>query len=901
MWNIDLMRFERSKEMKRIKVKKWAVVIFLITLFSIFFIKIQGGFQLEKLEEIFAYSKIEDGLFKLEAYNRWNESSGTNNAAKTSYAELKWDKIDNLTQSGYRLFQSEDSGNTWQNQSMNYGKSIKVLNVYPDREDSNNLKTWMEGLNLKSAEGDDLIQVTPMKLTDFNGDPDSLKNNMDEYSYDVIMFGSWDANNGVDISEEAAVATKAFIESGRGVLFGHDTVYKAETGGVKQNWWKYFHDDKNYLGVGHDPAMESIYGVIENSYMTGSEQVKVINDGYLMKYPFEMANELVLTIPYAHNIELSDKSVGTTWAEFANPSGTWPNPIHDDNTWRGGWYLKTNNNVAMIQTGHSNGDSTEDEQKIIANVLYNLAQVSLENSANDYSVKDDKAPDKPVVDIRCGYHDDMSIRIDAKDNGKKYRWYVEADVKDEGIRKSDTVEEEIASNIAGYFYQIVENPSDSSTTTFKKSVEDLKDGYGRITEDKFQLYVAPNNNSTEYTTAKAIVLAKEGNLDKYMQVIAVDRMSNVSDVQTVKIGDLVQQVDFEVERTGDQCKIFNPVLQDSLDGTMETLQINVPKNASVDGVTLPDTWTRSTDKTASGHDSYIYQIKKNNALDVIKGFLADVTMTINSDVDASGVISLTFSKKAGEVNDDSVCWNADIPQKISLKAYDEDDNPLSAGDLVYDQKLRIGGTVTVTPKSLDFYEFLELRNLDGTTRPLSYTVTNTLQKGNLIYSLRKATLHVRQKIIDSSSDIVVPEEGYLNIDNRLNNNGSPTVDPNYQADARVNSGVAPTFTEFVLSTKHLSSGLDQVRINPVIPAFYQYAGHYKTTNVVDPQGQSHELPHSYDTNPITLERQTIDAGVEFWITIYIEPNVDEENKAKTPQPYSWDYKKNDLGSIKPKE
>ena len=37
------------------------------------------------------------------------------------------------------------------------------------------------------------------------------------------------------------------------------------------------------------------------------------------------------------------------------------------------YYLTTWNNTAMIQTGHSRGESTEDERKVLANTLFYLA------------------------------------------------------------------------------------------------------------------------------------------------------------------------------------------------------------------------------------------------------------------------------------------------------------------------------------------------------------------------------------------------------------------------------------------------------------------------------------------------------------------------------------------------
>lgn len=852
----------------------------------------------ETLEKIQASSIVTNGDFRMTANNKWDNSSRTN------HAELEWDEIANLTQTGYRLFQSEDQGLTWTNQSLNYGKSIKVLNVYPDREASNTLKTWMDGLGLQSEDGTNLIQVTPITITEYNSDSEAcLKNSAGDYLYDVIMFGSWDANDYKILEQDAYNSTRDFLDSGRGVLFGHDTLAENNTSKPRgTDYFLEFHDDLG-LGVPDNLKTNNNSWQVASSGWTGSTEVSVINDGYLMKYPFEMENELILDIPYSHSVELSDKSVGVIWSEFINPSTPFPNTPYEDDVWRGGWYLKTNNNLAMIQTGHSNGNSTEDERKIIANVLYNLAQVSLDNDASDYSVIDDEAPDAPSIDIRCGDSGNLNIRLDAQDNGKIYQWYVEADTKDRGLLQSDTVQEEISSNIAGYFYRVTDTPT---TPDFKTEVENKKDSFGRISESQFDLYVSPNDNSVSYPTVSSFTTNEERDSEKYVQVIAVDRMSNVSEVTTVQIKDLVQNVDFEVERTSDEAKLVDVVLDNELDQAMETLEIQVPKHVAIkdfNSLTLPNTWASSLDATPSSYQSYYFTIKDNNSVIVITDFLDSLVFSISTPVNQTGTIKMIFHPVENEESLNDLCWNANIPQKILLTAYDEDNTALPSSDILYDQQLRIGQTITVTPTNMDFYEFLELRETDDTPRGTSYTVSDTYQEGKIIYSLRKAIFHVRQVVLDSSNEIVVPTEGYVKIQNRLfvDNWTEPTLVSDYQANLISSSGRLgdnPIFTDIVVRTNHLSHVMDVIQLSVVVPEFYQYLGYYFTSEVMDPDGVSHIGQAGYDMGDLWIPRMEIDDFNEFWITLYIKPNVDENDTIKTPQPYSWDYKKNDLGKIK---
>ena len=59
------------------------------------------------------------------------------------------------------------------------------------------------------------------------------------------------------------------------------------------------------------------------------------------------------------------------------------------------YYLTTWNNTAMIQTGHSSGESTEDERKVLANTLFYLKQLTHKTEILDNSARDIADPNKP--------------------------------------------------------------------------------------------------------------------------------------------------------------------------------------------------------------------------------------------------------------------------------------------------------------------------------------------------------------------------------------------------------------------------------------------------------------------------------------------------------------------------
>lgn len=1072
---------------KRISTKKKKWVNTSIFCSVVAALLIVGGLYLKKTEskqqpkKIEASTVVTAGDFRLTADNRWD------NGDKKNYAELHWDDVADLTQSGYKLYQSADNGTSWDNRSLMYRKSIRVLNVYPDVDPiigtANTLQDWMDQITA-GTDVENLIQVIPVSITDFNADPDRyLENVAGEYQYDVIMFGTWDNNNHMDISENAAAASVNFIDSGRGVLLGHDTIYRRLT---IINWYDYFSD---YLGIGHDDEMENEFGFISGDYLSGSDKVRILNNGYLMQYPFKLPENGILDIPYSHSTELSDKNIGTVWAEFEDVG---QNPgIYEDDKWRGGWYLKTNNNVAMIQTGHSNGDSSDDERKIIANVLYNLAQVSLENDAIDDTVSDDHAPDAPEAIIRCGNEDTINIKVDAKDNGTEHQFKVEANTRT-GLLTSDIVEETITSNIAGYFYEVTDSPN----TTLADTVGNLKDANGRIDPSHYNLYVAPDDDSVKYETATTFSLSEENTSDNYLHVLAVDRANNISAVSSQQIKDMTQLVDFEIERTANEAKIVELELDNSIENKMKSIEIQIPKHTEIkdfDSLTLPTDWYSFENSETTDYYSFSFAMEDNNSAATIQDFLEDLRFTINDPVNNSGSIKIIFhervytswidengtthyyvfmpemstpgknwfqayncakklkykgltgylatitsedehdfiyaniAKEPGwlggtravlqsgdQINDESevllrtedydldqdswywvngpdtgeifyegkrkseggytpngafsifnesepnnnngeyalqfdkwwndlpgdwgydfynmrgyyvefseygsqvegeevtdVCWNAAIPQKISLQGYVErfgQTQRFDRGDILYDQNLRIGQEKTVTPKEFELYRFLELRDREGdmVLGPLvdeQYTVTNQFQEGAIIYEKSHVKLNVRQVVLDGDDQLVQPTEGYLNLKTLLYDQDTltNTEDPSQLMQTSMPSQLTedvPTFETFFVSTKHMTDERDQLKLELILPDFYEYVNHYLTYAIIDPNGAEHQNKSESDlyANETVYHRIVLEDDEEYFITFYIQPTT----AGQSPQPYSWDYKLNDLGEIKTK-
>lgn len=1052
-----------------------SILVFLIAGVSYYLFQAKN----EPIEKVKASTVVKTGEFRLKVDNKWDDTS------KSNYAELNWDPIPNAS---YRMFQSKD-GTSWNSRSIKYNKHLKVLNIYPDsqyvithtgdQDYADTLKGWIGSLNHVDENGDDYITIDSVRLSDFNADPNQYLTD----AYDVLYVGTFNSNGHQDTNAAGTQAIRRFADTGRGVLFGHDVV--AAVPGLP-----YFNSFSTELGLSGPVSWIHVNGV----------DVKVVNNGFMMQYPYELSKNAKLNVPWTHNSQYFNQNISEEaiiWMTFNQVN-------YNPGNGYAPFYFATKKNFGMIQTADHRADGsipaghpvlsiTEDECRILVNALYHFAQVTTETSAFDYTVSDEE---KPVVDgalIRCGSTGGINVLVEGTDKGSEYQWYIEA-LANGNTKKSDVVKEEIKSNIFGYFYEV----SDSPTSSLETTVEGYKNEFGRITKDMLKdttkngVLVAPDGNLTEYQTDAAFSINENASSEKYVHLVAVDRASNVSEVKSLKISDMIQPVDFQIERTEDEAKIVDLTLDTSIDSKMKSIEVQVPKNTVIKGfssLTLPSTWYSFQNSGTADYDSYSFSMESNNSVATMKTFLEALRFTIKDPVNNSGDIKIILHEKVytswidpqgvvhyytfistpaaadkktwlqaynqskkltyrgltgylatltseeehdfvynniaktfgwlggtrlvktkptvTRINDEEAistsigdysyatniapewywvdgpeagqtffttptlgaggkapdgvyqgfntiggepsngngtgeyclqfaqwntgklwndisfnrldhvagyyvefsqygnqeegeeptdrCWSAAIPQKISVKSYDDQGMLLPGGDILKDQELRINKVEAIQPKELEFYSFIEAREMDDTPRGISYTVSDTYQEGKLIYSTRKLNLNVRQVIQNSNNKLVIPTEGYLTIQNQLHNNGAPAIDGNYQANAAVSSDEAskdPSFTTIILSTSHLGDDNDEVQLSTIIPEFYKYNGYRISEDLT-----THTSAPVITDEKISLSRLDIYNHGEYWITIYLEPNGTNGGKS---QPYSWDYKRNDLGTIKTK-
>ena len=176
------------------------------------------------------------------------------------------------------------------------------------------------------------------------------------------------------------------------------------------------------------------------------------------------------------------------------------------------YYLTTWNNTAMIQTGHSNGNSTEDERKVLANTLFYLKQLTKKTEILDNSARDLENPNKPG-NISTAVNEDNTTNIRFRrpeDNGSTYEYYVKGL---DGAREftSDTKSATITTGVKKYKYQVVEGSADPIEGEWKEAT---------TTGDNENLNIGEVN----YTGTP-----------KYIHIYSIDGAGNESEVYTQKL------------------------------------------------------------------------------------------------------------------------------------------------------------------------------------------------------------------------------------------------------------------------------------------------------------------------------------------------------------------------------
>ena len=569
--------------------------------------------QLKQSEGI-PSTTIKKGDFEL------NGNYSFDDTADSGSVKLNWDKLPNLAD-GYKVKRSTDN-EKWEEISTNYGKKVKILNVYPKDANLNAdfLIGWMAQINAENS-----IAVESVPLSDFNNNPDKyLKADDGSYKYDGLYFGSADSNGGWvagvnDLTEKSQPVVAKFADTGRSIILGHDTITTAGQGG--HPWFNKF-APKLDLWVRGLQNQNNDYTMGTNHIWLSGTQVKFIDpNGDLAQYPNKGLPE-VMDIQQTHTVDqyYLYNSDAIRWMVFLptfsnNGSGSFNEPdylydrqgkkVGDDN-----WYLITKNNYAMIQTGHTTGACTPDEAKIIANTIYYTSTLNTSNSGIDPKAKDNVAPDKPNLTSNDTNNNKFDLTIKSQDNPSYYYYQVTGNVVDATTNKltpksSDVIQQQALSDIKGYFYAIDSN-SNPGTNAANVKYKDSDPSKVDTSAANFLKVTQPNTNGNSANLTNDQLLKNSKN---YIHVVAVDRDNNISTVQTQKISDLV------LSNRSVKVKVWMDSNYNGIIDTNEKIKANMPihifkKNTDDSYEELQQT-TNSTIKTGNDGTCSVNNLQSN--------------------------------------------------------------------------------------------------------------------------------------------------------------------------------------------------------------------------------------------------------------------------------------------------
>ena len=267
---------------------------------------------------------------------------------------LEWNPQDPSNEGNYtyRVFKTNKTtkDNTQVFESIPLKKSIKVLNVYPDVPNSNQLQKWMQDIAVETvaySNPKDVneavttsynfkdgmhMDIARMSLSTFNNkiaeassglESDVLMYDHKNY-YDVVYFGACDSNNGMDLTQKSKNVVESYIDNGYGYLSGHDTALTKSKldkshpyfAALAQKYINIIVADENGSGT-----YDSINFKNLPIDMIKSTKVSVNKKGNLMNYPFRIGEiGTILTVPQSHST--NQFAMGNVWFKYVDDKST---------------------------------------------------------------------------------------------------------------------------------------------------------------------------------------------------------------------------------------------------------------------------------------------------------------------------------------------------------------------------------------------------------------------------------------------------------------------------------------------------------------------------------------------------------------------------------------------------
>lgn len=373
------------------------------------------------------------------------------------------------------------------------------------------LKLWMEGgsyvednekksyEDLSYYNGNKMFDITQMSMKQFNA---KFKTAAQLNDYDVIFFGTWDANGWNDLNETTYKLIKNYIAFGKGVIFGHDTIsYEIANGGIFTNQCEAdnFFKLRGSMGFNTIPEKYEYSSLIKknnngkilpmqyqiwgggdkkDSVTVKFSKSKLTNDSSLTTFPYNLLTEdgqsRDLEVPITHTSWMGLDSDKYNIVSFPhNNYGILPDEtqkIYESNpNMKYNWYLCSSNrnkSCFAIQTGHSKNNSMSDERKLIANVICNAYKKEkikemenyngskLDSSAQDYAPP---AVNDVIITDYIGLK--PVVTFSGQDYGTNYYYRAEIKSIDSAkVYKSGIKNVTVETGIKNYYYTVDAKP-----------------------------------------------------------------------------------------------------------------------------------------------------------------------------------------------------------------------------------------------------------------------------------------------------------------------------------------------------------------------------------------------------------------------------------------------------------
>ena len=145
--------------------------------------------------------------------------------------------------------------------------------------ESNGKTTRFEAYGKNPVTGKQLIKVKHVSVKEFEANPNMI------WDYDVMMHGTWDANLWNAINDNGVEVIRRYIDAGKGVLTGHDTLgyLMGKAYGIGRLASKF------NLYIGRTPGMTNTSN-LDSDKIWGyfGDKVKITKKGFLTQFPWNL-------------------------------------------------------------------------------------------------------------------------------------------------------------------------------------------------------------------------------------------------------------------------------------------------------------------------------------------------------------------------------------------------------------------------------------------------------------------------------------------------------------------------------------------------------------------------------------------------------------------------------------